>query len=134
MFQLRASGHPLPLMSHPTLSEVSVQRARPLAGSAPPGTSAHPLCACCLHAAGPIGSTGVTEQTRGLQPLIPRQRRDAVGRCPRPAASRRRDRFLQRAAHLESTIAAEPSLMMPGIIISFVFSEQTMLIVCTAPV
>ena len=29
---------------------------------------------------------------------------------------------------------AEPSLMMPGIIISFVFSEQTMLIVCTAPV
>jgi hypothetical protein len=28
----------------------------------------------------------------------------------------------------------EPSLMMPGIIISFVFSEQTMLIVCTAPV
>ena len=29
---------------------------------------------------------------------------------------------------------SEPSLMMPGIIISFVFSEQTMLIVCTAPV
>ena len=43
-------------------------------------------------------------------------------------------RLLQRAAYLESETAAEPSLMMPGIIISFVFSEQTMLIVCTAPV
>jgi hypothetical protein len=39
-----------------------------------------------------------------------------------------------RAAHLGTDTDPEPSLMMPGIIISFVFSEQTMLIVCTAPV
>jgi hypothetical protein len=36
--------------------------------------------------------------------------------------------------HLGLFDLPEPSLMMPGIIISFVFSEQMMLIVCTAPV
>src|ERR1017187_6510207 len=101
-------------LPEPALSEVSVQRARPLAGSAPPGTSAHPLRACRLHAAGPVGSAGVTEQTRGLQPLIPGKRRDAAGRCARPAASRRRDRLLQRVAHLESETAASPACPLRG--------------------
>ena len=42
--------------------------------------------------------------------------------------------FLLHPAYLGANPQLEPSLMMPGIIISFVFSEQTMLIVCTAPV
>src|ERR1039458_9430934 len=62
----------------------------------------------------PICSAGVTEQTRGLQPLIPGKRRDAAGRCARPAASRRRDRLLQRVAHLESETAASPACPLRG--------------------
>ena len=44
VFPLRASRHLLQLVPEPALSEVPVQRARPLAGSAPPGTA--PRCAC----------------------------------------------------------------------------------------
>src|ERR1017187_4237678 len=56
----------------------------------------------------------VTEQTRGLQPLIPGQRRDVAGRRARPAASRRRDRLLQRAAYLESETAASSVCPLRG--------------------
>ena len=45
-----------------------------------------------------------------------------------------RDRLLLHPAHLGTKPAPEPSLMMPGIIISFIFSEQRRLILRTAPV
>jgi hypothetical protein len=44
------------------------------------------------------------------------------------------DWFHQHSAHMGAKPTPEPSLMMPGIIISFVFSEQRRLIVRTAPV
>src|ERR1019366_6654999 len=134
MLALRAPRHLLQLLSQPALPKVSGQRARPLAPSAPARPSAHPLCPRGLHAAPSVSSAGLAEQGRDLWSVVPRQRRDSAPGRWRPQTSGGGDRILQRVAHLESTIAAEPSLMMPGIIISFVFSEQTMLIVRTAPV
>ena len=66
--------------------------------------------------------------------LFTRQRRDAAPGAraipniwaPRSAS--------QHSAYLGAESAAEPSLMMPGIIISFVFSEQRRLVFRTAPV
>src|ERR1017187_10228759 len=54
MFALRASRHLLQLLSEPALPEVPGQRARSLARSAPPGTSAHPLCPRRVHAPAPV--------------------------------------------------------------------------------
>ena len=47
---------------------------------------------------------------------------------PRPQASRRAHRAHRRAAHLGIGAHPESSLMMPGIIISLIFSEQGKLI------
>jgi len=47
--------------------------------------------------------------------------------------SGRADRFLRRAAHLGVEFATEPSLMMPGIIISSIFSEQGRLVFRATP-
>src|SRR5450759_373874 len=121
-------------MPEPALSEVSGQRARPLAPSAPARPSAHPLCPRGLHAAPSVSSAGLAEQSRDLWSVVPRQRRDSAPGRWRPQTSGGGDRILQRAPHLGPDPPAEPSLMMPGIIISFVFSEQMWLIVRTAPV
>jgi hypothetical protein len=51
----------------------------------------------------------------------------------RYSASGSEDRLSGGAAHLEPEPAAEPSLMMPGIIISFIFSEQGRLVVHATP-
>src|ERR1017187_6835474 len=106
MFALRASRHLLQLLSEPALSEVPGQRARSLARSAPPGTSAHPLCPRRVHAPAPVSAPGLTEQARDLQPVVPRQCRDSADSRSRSTTSRRGDRLLQRAAHLEPTTAA----------------------------
>src|SRR5450759_4499933 len=103
-------------MPEPALSEVSGQRARPLAPSAPARPSAHPLCPRGLHAASSVGSAGLAEQGRDLWSVVPRQRRDSAPGRWRPQTSGGGDRILQRVAHLESTIAA-PSpcpLRRPG--------------------
>ena len=132
---LRASRHLLQLVPQPALSEVPVQRARPLAGGAPPGTAAGPLCPCGVHAARANWRRWPCRTRREIYGLLFRASAETLLTVARdPQTSGGGDRLLQRAAHLESETAAEPSLMMPGIIISFVFSEQTMLIVCTAPV
>src|SRR5262249_44165374 len=92
--------------------EVPGQRARPLAGRAPSGTSADPLCPRGVHAAQPTRAARLAEQERDLWTVVSRQRRDVARRGARPAASRRRDRLLQRAAHLESETAAPPALAL----------------------
>ena len=51
----------------------------------------------------------------------------------RPQASRRPNRLHRRAAHLGVGTHAEPSLMMPGIIISLIFSEQGKLVLRATP-
>jgi hypothetical protein len=51
----------------------------------------------------------------------------------RPPASGCDDRLPGRASHLGSKSPCEPSLMMPGIIISSIFSEQGGLVVRATP-
>src|ERR1700722_15489701 len=99
------------------------QCTRPLARSAWERTASHTLRPRGLHAAAAAFIARIAEQTRDLCPLIPCQRRDAAGGRSRSQAPRRGDRILQRPSHLESETPAEPSLMMPGIIISFIFIE-----------
>jgi hypothetical protein len=65
-------------MSEPALSEVPVQRTGPVAGRAPPGTAAGPLCPCGVHPARPVGAAGLAEQERDLRTVVSGQRRDAV--------------------------------------------------------
>src|ERR1035441_2240164 len=116
MLALRTARHLLQLLSQPALPKVPGQRARPLARSAPQGPSAHPLCPRGLHAAPSVSSAGLAEQGRDLWSVVPRQRRDSAPGRWQPQTSGGGDRILQRAAHLESTIAA-PSpcpLRRPG--------------------
>jgi hypothetical protein len=58
-----------------------------------------------------------------LRTAVHRQRRDRHRTGARSQASGRRDRHAQHSAHLGAESAPEPSLMMPGITISFVLSE-----------
>jgi hypothetical protein len=64
----------------------------------------------------------------------PRPRPYATHHRRRSPAPGCRDRLFRRAPHVGAEPASEPSLMMHGIIISFVFSEQRRLILRTAPV
>src|ERR1019366_8435011 len=59
---------------------------------------------------------GLTEQEGGLRPAVPNQRRDAFGNSLRSQTSRRGNRLLQCAAHLESEIGTSPArpLCSPG--------------------
>ena len=53
--------------------------------------------------------------------------------CAQSQESRSGDWFFQHSAHVGTKPALEPSLMMPGIIISLLFSEQSRLILRTTP-
>jgi len=59
-----------------------------------------------------------------LYPVVPDQRRYPAGSCRQSETHGSRDRVPEHPAHLGSKLAVEPSLMMPGITISFIFSEQ----------
>ena len=59
--------------------------------------------------------------------------RDAAHHRRRSQAPGRRDRLRRRPAHLGAESASEPSLMMPGIIISCIFNEQGKLVFRAAP-
>src|SRR3954467_5527268 len=54
--------------------------------------------------------------------------RDAPRGCCRPETHRCRDRFPEYSAYLGPDSTVEPSLIMPGIINSCIFSEQTSLV------
>ena len=59
--------------------------------------------------------------------------RDDADNRSRSQASGRQDRLHLGAPHLGLRDDAEPSLMMPGIIISFIFSEQGKLVFRATP-
>src|SRR5215472_278849 len=100
---------------------------------APRRTSPYALHARGLHTPQPLGPTGAAEQEGHLRSPVPHQRGDPSRSCPRSETSRRGDRLLQCVAYLESAAPNEPSLMMPGITISFLFSKQGSLLFRTAP-
>ena len=123
MLPLRTSCHLLQLVQKSALPEVSGRRSRSMARSAPQGTSANALRPCGLHPSPPAGTAGLAEQEGYLRSPVSHQCGNPAGNRARSPASGRRDRLLQRAAYLGSKSRIEPSLMMPGITISFVFSE-----------
>ena len=64
---------------------------------------------------------------------VPDQRRDSDRNRRRSETPRSRDRLPQCPAYLGTESPIEPSLMMPGIINSFIFSEQSSLVLRTVP-
>jgi hypothetical protein len=64
-----------------------------------------------------------SQNNTGRWHALSRDREDLTDDRRRSAASRCGDRFLRRAPHLGPDAGAEPSLMMPGIIISCAFGE-----------
>src|SRR6516162_8592050 len=96
-------------------------------------TSPHALHARGLHTPPPLGPTGAAEQEGHLRSSVPHQCGDPSRSGPRSETPRRRDRLLQCVAYLEPATQSEPSLMMPGITISFLFSEQSSLIFRAIP-
>src|ERR1017187_9555964 len=101
-------------MSEPALSEVPVQRTGPVAGRAPPGTAAGPLCPCGVHAPRPAGAAGLAEQERDLRTVVSGQRRDAVDSGSRRETPRGGHRLLQRAPYLESETTAPSACPLRG--------------------
>src|SRR5215472_15658841 len=96
-------------------------------------TSPHALHARGLHTSQPLGPTSAAEQEGHLRSPVPHQCGDPSRSGARSKTSRCGDRLLQCVAYLEPTTQAEPSLMMPGITISFLFSEQSSLIFRATP-
>ena len=73
------------------------------------GTSPDALRPCRLHTASSTGTTGTAEHQGHLCSVAPDQCRNTSRSCPRSQTSGCRDRFLQRAAYLESkTRASSP--------------------------
>src|SRR5215475_2628147 len=120
-------------MPEPALPEVSGPGARPLARRTTRRTAPGALCSCRLHAASSTGVAGSAEQRGDLRTVVPCQCPD-TDRCRvRSPVPRSRDWILQRAPHLEPETAAEPSLIMPVIIILLILNEQLRLIFHTSP-
>src|SRR5215472_16457890 len=75
------------------------------------------LLPCGVHRAAPTQRTGARKPARILRPLIHRQRSNTIkgsGQSQTPGRPNRRDQY---SAHLGTEPAAEPSLIMPVIII-----------------
>jgi hypothetical protein len=85
-----------------------------LAGKASPGTSSDTVRACGLHASSSFGSVGFAEQENRLRSAVPNQCRNTPRSCPRSQTSWRRDRLLQRVAHVEPKTRTSPACTLRG--------------------
>src|SRR5713226_10570541 len=106
MHSLRASRHLLQLLPQPALPEVSDFGAGTVDCRTSKRTSPDALHPCGLHTSSSTGITDATEQEGRLRSAVPRQCRNPARSRPRPQASRRGNRLLQRFAHLESEARA----------------------------
>src|SRR5664279_3414445 len=97
---MRPRGHLIPLLPKPPLPKVPDQCSRKVAHRAQQGTAAGPLRPCRFHPAPRAFVADFTQQESHLRPVVPHHRRHCAGDCGRPPASRRGDRFPQRASHL----------------------------------
>jgi len=120
-------------MPQSALSQVPGHSARPMVGTTGVGASAGTLFPCRVHLAQTDRIFGASERQNHLQHPVPRRRSNLAGNCRRSQTLRRIHRLPGGAPHLGSEPASEPSLMMPGIIISFIFIEQSRLTFCAVP-
>src|SRR5229473_2509915 len=102
MHPLRTSCHHLvQQLSQSPLPEVSDGRSRTLDRGTAQRTAPLALRSCRLYSAAATGATGSAEQKSNLWFAASCQRRNSSPSRSQPQTSRGRDRFLQRAAHLE---------------------------------
>src|SRR2546422_11432152 len=123
MRSLRASGHLLQLLPKPPLSEVSDQCTGEVVVRPATGTVASMLLPPGLQCAACARTVDVAKQEATIRPLVRCQCCNAAGSRGRSHAPRCGNRLPQHSAYVGSNSAAEPSLMMPGITVSFVFNE-----------
>src|ERR1700677_2492477 len=88
----------------------------------------HELFPRRLHRAPRTEPAGAHYSQAILRSAVPDQLPDSARGGRRSEAARCRDRISLHPAHLEPEPAGTPSLMMPGIIISFILSEQVTLV------
>src|ERR1051326_2308245 len=99
------------------------ERPREMVDGAAAGTAACGLLPPGLQRAPCVGPADLAKQ-EGPLPAAIRGERGGVARSrSRSQAPRSRGRLLEHSPYLGTDLAAEPSLMMPGIIISFIFSK-----------
>jgi len=131
---MRASPHCLQQLPQSALPTVSVYSPGCVASGEGQGTTSGAVLSRRVYHPGATCATGIAEPASLLRVVIPGGIRDVAGNRRRSPAAGSEDRLSGGAAHLEPEPAIEPSLMMPGITISFVFSEQRRLVARTAPV
>ena len=86
-----------------------------------------------IHAAGRTVSAGPAEREADLQSVVPLRFGNTPYHRPRQAQARRGPRISGRAPYLESKNDAEPSLIMPAIIILLILKEQLRLVFGATP-
>ena len=112
------------MFSDRSLSALSVRRQRPLARKVGAGPSHRAVLPRCLHIAGATGATRISECPADLQPAVSGCIRSFAYDCRRSKANGRQGWIPCCPPYVESEAESEPSLMMPVITISCVFSEQ----------
>src|ERR1035438_7112116 len=115
----------LQLVRRSALSQVPVPGPSEVAGEASGRTPALRIFSCRVYAASATGHPGPTEQTPDIRSVVPGYGRNSSidrGRSQAPGCP---DRLFLHPAYLGTDAHSEPSLMMPGIIISLIFIEQS---------
>ena|SRR5580700_5624575 len=130
---MRASPHRLQQLPQSALPTVSVHSPGCVASGEGQGAPSGAVLSRRLYHPRATRAAGIAEPASLLQVVIPGGVRDSSANRSRSPASGSEDRLSGGAAHLEPEPAAEPSLMMPGIIISLVFSEKSSLVFRTFP-
>jgi integrase/recombinase XerD len=123
----------LQFLPQPSLSQVPGAGARRMARASTGRTVAGAVFPRRLHPADAGRPDRLPEQGRRLRDPVPHGRRDTHHHRRRPQASGRTNRRHCSAPYLGSDPAAEPSLKIPGIIISLIFSEQRKLVFRATP-
>src|SRR6202030_3140911 len=104
----------LQLLPQPPLPEVSDRCSGTLDCCASKRASPDALCPCGLHATSCVGTAGSAKQKDRLRSFVSRQCGNPSRSRPRFPTSRRGDRLLQCATHLESKTRAPPACPLRG--------------------
>src|SRR5712691_4399510 len=130
---MRAPTERIQLVRGPPLPQVPIPSQGQVAGKASGRTFGVRIFPCGVYAASAPGSAGAPEQTPDVRSVVSGYRRDLAVDCGRSGTPRSADRLLLYPALVGANPQFEPSLMMPGISISFVFSEKSSLVFRTSP-
>src|SRR5713101_8433498 len=117
---MRPRTERIQLVCRSALSQVPVPGTSEVAGKTPGRTPALRVFSCSVYAASATGLPGPTEQTPDVRSVVPGYGRNSSIDRRRSEAPGRPDRLLLHPTYMGADSHAEPSLMMPGITVSFV--------------